>query len=219
MFPEHFRRVLNGQHPFTNEYLVSSQGSAVRAWARTAPGDCEQLDELPDSVDTLRAAAHLGVSSRYVTGLLVTGATYRTKLATAGEGVVVPEPSAYLFGDKADGSGRYGSVAWSLSRKELERFVERRIEAKARPGYDLALRPPKSVSVLWALAEPERRVVIREVHREAVDEVVRYYETNRCSSASVAGGRGVWCRRVGVWRRRLIIARRGLVIRCFIPMW
>ena len=35
--PEHFRRVLNGRHPFTEEFLVSSQGSAARARSRANP--------------------------------------------------------------------------------------------------------------------------------------------------------------------------------------
>ncbi len=175
--PDQFRRVLNGQHPFADGYLVSSQGSASRARARDASGHAPD-NILAERVDTLRAAAHLGVSRRYVTGLLSEGDAYRTKLAVACEGEEVPEPSAYLLGEKADGNGRYGSASWSVTRDELERFVERRRESKARPGYDLTLRPPKSVSVLWAVAEPDERAEIRRAHSDAVDEVVRYYEGN-----------------------------------------
>jgi hypothetical protein len=32
--------------------------------------------------------------------------------------------------------------------------------------------------VPWALGDAATRRVVREEHREAVDEVVRYYETN-----------------------------------------
>ena len=114
---------------------------------------------------------------QYVRRLLVEGDAYRARLATATEGEEVPEPSVYLLGDKADGDGPYGSDSWSVTRDELERFIERRRETKARPGYDLTLRPPKSVSILWALVEPEQRAAIRDAHREAVDEVVHYYES------------------------------------------
>ena len=145
--PDHFRRVLNGQHPFHGEYLVSAQGSATRAKARQQTEPTAD-PALPEPVDTLRAAAHLGVSGQYVRRLLAEGDAYRSKLAEAGDGDEVPEPSAYLLGDKADGDGRYGSDSWSVTRQELERFAERRRETKARPGYDLTLRPPKSVSVL-----------------------------------------------------------------------
>ena len=175
--PEQFRRVLNGRHPFSEEFLVSSQGSAARARAR------EERDAAPEGalaewVDSLRAAAHLGVSGQYVRRVLSEGDAYRARLAAAAEGEEVSEPSAYLLGEKAEGDGSYGSDSWAVSRDEIECFVRRRSETKARPGYDLTLRPPKSVSVLWALAEPDARAVIRDAHREAVDEVVRYYESH-----------------------------------------
>ena len=174
---EHFRRVLNGRHPFTEEFLVSSQGSAARARSRVNPDTVGDVS-LPAQVDTLRAAAHLGVSGQYVRLLLAEGHNYRSNLSSAAPDVEVTEPSAYLFGDKTPGDGRRGGDGWAVSRDELERFVEHRHETKARPGYDLTLRPPKGVSVLWALAEPAQRAAIRDAHREAVDEVVRYYETN-----------------------------------------
>jgi hypothetical protein len=83
---------------------------------------------------------------------------------------------------KADGNGRAGSNAWTVSRAEVEaRFASSRPRVKARPGYDLTLRPTKSVSVLWALVDDDRRREIRRAHAEAVDEVVRYYETHAVS--------------------------------------
>ncbi len=174
--PDHFRRVLNGQHPFSETYLVSSKGSSTRAQQR-AKSSKSETSLVPDEVDTLRAAAHIGVSARYVRMLLDAGDKYRDKTANARPGEDVPEPSAYLLGAKADGDGTLGSDSWTITRDELERFAASRNETKARPGYDLTLRPPKSVSVLWALAEPDQRLVIRDAHREAVDEVVRYYES------------------------------------------
>ena len=62
--PDHFRRVLRGQHPHTGKDLVTAQGSAARAAKRR--GHVPDRDELPELVDSLRAAAHLGVSRQYV---------------------------------------------------------------------------------------------------------------------------------------------------------
>ena len=115
---------------------------------------------------------------------------------------MVAEPKAYLLGVKSEGNGQAGSDAWTVSRTELERFAASRPTVKARPGYDLTLRPPKSVSVLWALADDGRRGEIRRAHAEAVDEVVRYYETN-----------AVFARRGGKDRR--LVSSAGIVAAAF----
>ena len=81
--PDHFRRVLRGQHPHTGEYLVTAQGSAARAAKRH--DRTPDREELPELVDSLRAAAHLGVSGQYVRRLLAEGDRYRTRLADAVE--------------------------------------------------------------------------------------------------------------------------------------
>ncbi len=70
-----------------------------------------------------------------------------------------------------------GRLAWRVRRAHVNFYAVSHKPAKRRPGFDHTLRPPKSVSVLWALADPERRAAIRQAHREAVDEVVRYYES------------------------------------------
>ncbi len=198
--PNHFRRVLRGQHPHTGEHLATAQGSAERAAKRQdRTPDSEQLSE---HVDSLRAAAHLGVSGQYVRRLLGEGDRYRTRIAEAGDGEAVAEPKSYLLGVKAEGNGQAGSDAWTVSRTELERFAGSRPRVKARPGYDLTLRPPKSVSVLWALADDGRRGEIRRAHAEAVDEVVRYYETN-----------AVFARRGG--KDRHLVSSAGIVAAAF----
>ena len=100
------------------------------------------------------AAAQLGVSTRFTRRLLASGA---------------------LDGKKAR-SETTRRVGWHVQRAQVNAYATTHKPSKRRPGFDLTLRPPKSVSVLWALAEPERRTAIRQAHREAVDEVVRYYE-------------------------------------------
>ncbi len=81
-----------------------------------------------------------------------------------------------LEGEKARSEGT-GRLAWRIRRAHVNVYAVAHKPAKRRPGFDHTLRPPKSVSVLWALADPERRAAIRQAHREAVDEVVRYYES------------------------------------------
>ncbi len=101
------------------------------------------------------AATQLGVSATFVRRLLRTGK---------------------LEGEKAR-SEATGRLAWRVRRAQVNVYAVSHKPAKRRPGFDHTFRPPKSVSVLWALADPERRAAIRQAHREAVDEVVRYYES------------------------------------------
>ena len=89
---------------------------------------------------------------------------------------MVQEPRRYLLGERRHGAGRPVRARGGFSAREVERLAAERTPRKPRPGYDVTLRPPKSVSVLWALAGPDVRAEIRQAHTEAVDEVVRYLE-------------------------------------------
>ena len=44
------------------------------------------------------------------------------------------------------------------------------------PDFDLTFTVPKSASVLWALARPERQRLVVEAHRTAVDDVLSFIE-------------------------------------------
>lgn len=116
--------------------------------ARTSQADPDDWLTVAD------ASVQLGVSDRFVRRLL---------------------QDRTMSGEKAR-SEATGRVGWRVRRADVNAYAENHKPAKRRPGFDLTLRPPKSVSVLWALADPDRRTVIRQAHREAVDEVVRYYE-------------------------------------------
>jgi conjugative relaxase-like TrwC/TraI family protein len=173
---DHFRRVLAGQDAHTGEYLISAMGSAGRAGQRrSGPGVVDLGVE--STVDTARAAASLGVSTRYVRMLMDAGQRYRERLAEAGPDTVVDEPRRYLLGERQTVDGIPGRGGWRIPRAEIERLAGERSPRKPRPGYDVTLRPPKSVSVLWALADEPTRMAFREAHTEAVDEVVRYLES------------------------------------------
>ncbi|MBX7070126.1 MAG: relaxase domain-containing protein [Microthrixaceae bacterium] len=169
--PEDFRSVLAGRDPNSGEQLVH----------RKAAGSGGPLSlAADDNLDVLQAAAFLGVSGRYVRRLLEDGQRYAGQVA-AQPGTDVAPPKKYLVGERSRvGSAvlpaASGPVPWRISGAELMRFAESRQEKKFRPGYDLTLRPPKSVSVLWALGGPQIAAEVREAHRAGVDAVVAYYE-------------------------------------------
>ena len=74
--PEHFRRVLLGQDPFTGETLLSAHAQR-RTTATTAPIAPGRL------LDVAQAASFLGVSAQYVRYLLKPGEEHRDRLASA----------------------------------------------------------------------------------------------------------------------------------------
>lgn len=184
--PDHLRRILSGQVPHSGQYLISAMGSSGRARQRADNRRAGALGGA-EIVDTARAAAALGVSTRYVRMLLSAGDRLRTAQATAGPEDVVEEPRRFLLEDKVEGGA--GGAAWRIPRRELDRVLGSKSAQKPRPGYDVTLRPPKSVSVLWVLADHSTRTEIREAHAEAVDEVVHYWEP-RAVRARLSGKRG-----------------------------
>ena len=190
-----FRRLLEGCHPITGERLVGSIGSAERALqrGRGVPAGTPSLFD-GEHLDVTRVAARLGVSSRYVRRLILAGATRQDIPADRHRAGV-----ASLVGEQVRVGGR---AMWKVPVSEVERLEAERRHAKSRPGYDLTLRPPKSVSVLWALGDDQQRALIRNAHREAVDSVVSYYE-----SQAIFGRRGS--------RHRERIATGGLVAAAF----
>ncbi len=55
-------------------------------------------------------------------------------------------------------------------------------------GFDLTFSPSKSVSVAWALADPETKALIYDCHRRAIDVVLTYAEREVFHSRSGKGG-------------------------------
>lgn len=54
-------------------------------------------------------------------------------------------------------------------------FVDARVDVR-RSGLDLTFSAPKSVSVLFALGDPEVAAAVRRAHRAAVAQTVAYLE-------------------------------------------
>jgi conjugative relaxase-like TrwC/TraI family protein len=172
---EEFRRLLEGRHPKTGEFLVSAIGSADRAHRRRPSGLRPGQPGLFDGeyLDVSRVAARLRLSTRHVRRLLAAGARWGRSPADQREN----PGSSCLVGERVTSERHPGQAVWRMAASEVERFESERRRTKARPGYDLTLRPPKSVSVLWALGDDDQRRLIRRAHREAVDAVIAYCET------------------------------------------
>ena len=178
---EAFRAVLEGRHPITGEPLACGRSGASRTRHLAHPSQPSLFDG--DALDVAQVAARLRVTTRRVRQLLTAGA----RAADDGRGVV---PGTTLVGQRLRVAGQRGPLAWSIPKSEVERFEAERRTVKTRPGYDLTLRPPKSVSVLWAVADDQRRAAIRHAHREAVNAVVDYYERHACYARRPTGDRG-----------------------------
>lgn len=179
--PEQFRAVLAGCDPLSGAPLVQRKGPAR---AEVFVGD-------PDRhFDVAQAASVLGVSGQYVRRLLEEGDRYAKQLGAEPE-FDVAAPKAYLGGFRVRVPKQQGPEEWRVSGAELQRYVASRSERKYRPGYDLTLRPPKSVSVLWALGGPDVAAKVRDAHGAAVDQVVAYYEQHAVRSRSTDAGRRV----------------------------
>ncbi|MCA1832899.1 MAG: relaxase domain-containing protein [Actinobacteria bacterium] len=165
-----FKVLLDGCHPKTGEQLLSSRGSAGRSRRQRSAPDPHQDSLLHgDLLDVPRVAARLHLTTRRVRQLLSAG----ERPPRTGK-----RCRPFLVGEHAREAGSVRPGSWVVRRSEVERFEAARRVTKARPGYDLTLRPPKSVSILWALGTEDQRRAIRRAHRDAVDAVVDYYEAH-----------------------------------------
>jgi conjugative relaxase-like TrwC/TraI family protein len=174
-----FRRLIQGCHPLTGVPLTPGALDFVRR--RETVRSTQARRRNGGTLNVAQAARRLDLPERRVRKLLERG----TAMGDHAEG-------AYLRGAKeernAHGPGR---GTWRLPEAEVHRFQYDQAKAELRPGFDLTLRPPKSVSILWALGEADWSQRIAEAHREAVDEVVAYYEASAIYSRKRVDGEQV----------------------------
>jgi conjugative relaxase-like TrwC/TraI family protein len=119
------------------------------------------------------------------------------------------EPEGRWFGRGAEALGLARAVDGAALRNLFRGFsadgemalVRNAGDERRQPGWDLTFSAPKSVSTLWAMADPIRRQDIQEAHRRAVEAALKYIEDE---FAFTRRGRG------GTDRERV-----GLVIGCF----
>jgi len=163
--------LLRGDDPSSGSPLLSGRGSNRRAQAgrRIAP-EPVSWDEAHYTIQD--AATLAGVSDRYlrrVAGrtramLTRTGGDASTLAAIEGDG------RAFLVASQGDDS------RWRVTRDELFRFVTARRAASVTMGFDVTFSVPKSVSVLWAIADRATQAEVVAAFDQAVDTGVAYLE-------------------------------------------
>ena len=74
--------------------------------------------------------------------------------------------------------------------RELSGWIARnsRPDSVSVAGFDFTFSPVKSVSTLWALAPRETAAVIEAAHRDAIGEVLDWFEANAAYTRQGAGG-------------------------------
>ena len=89
--------------------------------------------------------------------------------------------------------GLTGPVAPEDLRAVLDgdnpRSGEHLVGWRKRPGYDLTLSAPKSVSVLWGLGNRSTAEEVEQAHEDAVDAAISYLEDAACLVRRGRGGR------------------------------
>jgi conjugative relaxase-like TrwC/TraI family protein len=67
-------------------------------------------------------------------------------------------------------------------QRELRSWISAEKSKVRQPvaGYDLVFTPPKSVSVVWALADDVTRREIERIHHDTITETLGWYERNAC---------------------------------------
>lgn len=150
--PEAFRALLEGRHPSTGEHLVCAPRHEAARRCRREGG----------WLSTAAVAERLRVSARHVRRLIANS-------TSEGVGAVLA----------AENIGTEERPRWRVAETEVSRYEQSQVRVKRRPGYDLTFRPPKSVSVLWAVS-PRHREAIGEAHREAVEAALAYLEQSAC---------------------------------------
>jgi conjugative relaxase-like TrwC/TraI family protein len=166
--PAEFRRVLDGRDPHSGDLLISAAGSSSR---KAAHRDARVSVVSDTQIGSARVGAVLGVHHSYVRSLLAEGRRYEERRGV--DPATLP-PRSYLIGTQQVGTN--GNPEWVVAADEIDRFRNARKVRQHRAAYDLTLRPPKSVSVLWALGDDHVRAEVRAAHTAAVDETVLYVE-------------------------------------------
>ena len=74
--------------------------------------------------------------------------------------------------------------------KELATFLSKELSkgSNSVAGYDLTFSPPKSVSVLWGLADKDTAEAVAAAHEAAIDDAVEYLEEHAIGTRAGAGG-------------------------------
>ncbi len=161
-------------------YVAAGESSAEAAAAaerdvrlgRRFPTFAPQVD----GWSTLLAAAYAEEADRL-------GLASSTRLDRASTGTGSAAPSA--SGPTAQAHGRDPA-----SETELRSWIARQARPPRQPvaGYDLVFTPVKSVSVLWALADPDVARAVEDAHHAAVAKALAFVEDHAALTRTGSGG-------------------------------
>ncbi len=164
-----FSQLLLGINPTTGEQLIGTSGSASRAQrTRTTAGQLPDGATADSRIGLKAASEFLGLDRSYVRKLMARTAATRA----AGDEV----PAVFLDGEKT-GSKR----SWEVNVAELQRFTGARESQSVVLGYDVTFSCPKSVSLLWAMVDPDVRTEILAAVEASVTAGIAYLEENGCT--------------------------------------
>ena len=126
---------------------------------------------------------------------------YYTEIGREGYYIEGGEPRGEWFGQGAEQLELRGKIQKDhfknlfrgldpRSTKPLVEIQHRRGKASHRPGMDGVFRPPKSVSVAWALVDSAKaRSALQDAHDEAVRDAVAYFEEHLAFTRRGHGGK------------------------------
>lgn len=152
-----------GSTPLTRYYAASGYPTGV--WMGAG---LEALGEelLPGSpVEEWQMAALFAEGRDPTTGKLLGRAP--RPYATVAERI---EAKATELPDTLTGDERAAAIA------TIEAVEQRRVSRTAKGGFDLTFTVPKSVSVLWAIADPATQQVILDAHHATLADTIDYLE-------------------------------------------
>lgn len=179
---------LAGEKRRSGAWRVSANALDAYEQGRPQP---PALGNLPapaaDGTYSLAEVARLaGVNRSYLARLVAKGMPETT---TRDDGRLVQ----YLVGHKDD-QGK-----WRVASDELDRFMAGRVSARVVPAYDLAVRPPKSVSILHALGTlvPPEVLAARGLPTDLAGEVLAAHHAAVDDAIAVLERHAAWIRGKG----------------------
>jgi conjugative relaxase-like TrwC/TraI family protein len=173
---------LSAGDPVTAEQMWSLFGAGMHPLATQRLG---QLDAADLTDTNIRAATMLGAPFKIYRGDI---SPFRAAVAKR---IAAQQPAGQLGDDPASAAVRARirtEVAREFFRKEHgrdpidAREIAATIARESRPrtqtvaGYDLTFSPVKSVSSLWAVADPHVAALIEEAHQAAAQDALRFIE-------------------------------------------
>jgi hypothetical protein len=164
-------RMLLGQDPASGAQLMAS------ARGRNGGKSAEQAVADAGPMTLREAARQLGVHPSHLKRCAQRSRQWEQAAADAtARGESPPRrPTNYLA--TIDGpTDQHPRRPYRLDRDELARFAEARKQPAATVRFDVTFSPPKSVSVLWAVASPEVEAEILDGIEAAVRTGMRYLE-------------------------------------------